>query len=83
MIREVKNLKKQLSWRRLDDLGLEYRYVAKYLKGELNRTEMEEMLKKEIYRFAKRQLTWFRKDKGINWVSTATQAERLVQQFLK
>ena len=60
MIEEVKKLRKLgLSWKRLDDFGLEYRYVAKYLQNKITRQEMIERLQKEIEHYAKRQMTWF------------------------
>lgn len=84
MIEEVKRLKKSgVSWKRLDDFGLEYRYVAKYLKGELTKQVMIEKLQKEIEHYAKRQMTWFKRNKRIYWVRNYKQAEKLVKKFLK
>jgi tRNA dimethylallyltransferase len=68
MIDEVINLNKNgLSFERMDELGLEYRYIAMYLKNILSLEEMKEKLKTEIWHYAKRQLTWFKRDKRINW----------------
>jgi tRNA dimethylallyltransferase len=68
LIEEVENLRASgLSWQRLDDLGLEYRFVARYLRGELTKAEMLEQLEAAINQYAKRQLTWFKKDKRIKW----------------
>ena len=84
MIAEVKKLKNRgLSWKRLDAFGLEYRFIAKYLKGELTKEEMAQRLKYAIHDFTRRQLTWFRKDKGIKWIKTEKQAERLIKKFIK
>jgi tRNA dimethylallyltransferase len=85
MLREVKNLheKDGVSWKRLDDLGLEYRYIGRYLRGLILKKEMMEQLEKEINRYAKRQMTWFRKDKNIRWVETEKEALKLAQVFLK
>jgi len=83
MIAEVKKLKKQeLSWKKLDNFGLEYRFIAKYLKGELSRAEMIEQLKFAIHHFARRQQTWFKRDKQIHWIRTKKQAEKLVRKFI-
>ena len=50
-------------------LGLEYRYIAQYLLGEIPEKEvMLDELSKAIKRFAKRQMTWFRRDKSIIWL---------------
>ena len=84
MIKEVKRLHQQgVSWQRLDEFGLEYRWVAKYLRGKIDYQEMFEGLKKAINSFAKRQMTWFRRDKRIKWLRNYQQAERLVKKFLK
>jgi len=83
MILEVKKLRKLgIQWKRLDDFGLEYRFIAKYLKGEFSKEEMIEKLKFAIHDFARRQLTWFRRDKEIHWITSQKQAERLIRKFL-
>jgi tRNA dimethylallyltransferase len=73
MTAEVKGLiNAGLSFESLDFYGLEYRYVALYLKGALNRNDMFQKLNSAIHQFAKRQETWFRRmeRKGIeiHWV---------------
>ncbi len=61
MVEEVRELiKNGLSFERLDWFGMEYRYIAEYLKGEMSYGEMFESLKVQIHRLAKRQMTWFR-----------------------
>jgi tRNA dimethylallyltransferase len=62
MIEEVDLLmKSSISKEKLDFFGLEYRYVSKYLLGELNYNDMFQKLNSSIHAFAKRQMTWFRK----------------------
>jgi len=59
---EVEQLQKQgVSWDTLYFYGLEYRFVAAYLKGELNRNDMVQKLNSAIYTFAKQQEKWFRR----------------------
>lgn len=41
--------------------GLEYKYLAMYLKGDISYGEMFSKLNTAIHRFAKRQMTWYRK----------------------
>ncbi len=68
MIAEVKKIHQSgVSWKRLEQLGLEYRYVARYLQGKLGKDEMIEKLNQEIIKYSKRQMTWFKKDKRISW----------------
>ena len=68
MIEEVKKLhRKGLSWKRMEELGLEYRYLAFYLQKKITKEEMLKKLNSEIYHYAKRQMTWFKRDKEIKW----------------
>jgi len=68
MVAEAKRLHARgLSWRRMEELGLEYRYLALYLQGKTTREAMIEKLNTEIGRYAKRQMTWFKRDSRINW----------------
>lgn len=61
MVEEVQRLRDAgVSWERLDEMGLEYRYVSRYLRGEMTRDEMFKTLNIRIHQFAKRQDTWFR-----------------------
>ena len=48
--------------------GFGYKEVVEYLKGNIQKEEMIEKLKMETRRYAKRQLTWFRKNKEIYWL---------------
>lgn len=74
MIKEVERLHKQgLSWKRLDDLGLEYRYISRYLRGLITLDQMKESILKESYQYAKRQMTWFKRDPNIIWKKKADQ----------
>ena len=73
MIDEVKNLLREgITYERLELFGLEYKFIAKHLKGELNYNDMYQKLNSAIHSFAKRQMTWFRKMEKegivINWI---------------
>lgn len=94
MIAEVKNLHKHgLSWKRMDEIGLEYRYISYYLQGRLDKVEMIKQLRYAIYHYAKRQLTWFsarggsasggNKFKKIYWITNQSQANKLINNHLK
>lgn len=62
MIEEVQELHRQgLSYETLEFYGLEYRYVAQFISGKLNRNDMFQKLNSAIHQFAKRQQTWFRR----------------------
>lgn len=62
MIEEVENLHRNgLSWKKMDEFGLEYRYISRYLRGLITKEEMIEKLKNEIWHYAKRQILWFKR----------------------
>jgi tRNA dimethylallyltransferase len=73
MIDEVKSLMDSgVSYDKMIFFGLEYRFIARYLNGELNKNDMFQKLNSAIHAFAKRQMTWFRKMEkegvNINWI---------------
>lgn len=70
MIDEVARLRSGgVSNLRLDKLGLEYRYVARFLRGELRTLDdLSTQLGIAIRQFAKEQLTWFKRDRRIIWL---------------
>jgi tRNA dimethylallyltransferase len=79
MTEEVQKLRDAgVAWERLDEMGLEYRYVSLYLQGKLSFEEMFRTLNIRIHQFAKRQDTWFRgmERRGITikWLEGADEA---------
>lgn len=69
MLDEAQKLHSQgLSWKRMEQLGLEYRYMALYLQRKITKREMIEKLNSEIWKYVKRQRTWFKRNKNIFWV---------------
>ena len=69
-------------------LGLEYRFITRYLIGEYaSEAEMCSELSLAIKRFAKRQMIWFRRDKDIHWLDMAkapeAEASALIEAFLE
>lgn len=68
LVKEVYDLHKNgLSWKRLEELGLEYRYISLFLRGIISRSQMLLELENKNIQYARRQMTWFKKDKRINW----------------
>ena len=86
MIEEVKTLVAQgVTYERLDDLGLEYRYIGQYLQNRLTYEEMVIELETKIRQYAKRQLTWLKRDTEIEWFSSTNTEVILsrVEDFLR
>lgn len=70
MIEETEELiKKGLTFDRMRQLGLEYGVIADFLEGVIgSKVEFIYILQQKIKQFAKRQLTWFKRDKEIVWI---------------
>ena len=88
LVEEVGQLNRDgVSFERLEELGLEYRYVSQYLKDELEYDEMIEKLSRELKKFAKRQMTWYRRwerqGREIRWIGGKGEADELVKEFIK
>lgn len=85
MVSEVKNLNKNgVSWKKLESFGLEYKYIALYLQNKITKKEMLTKLQTEIWHYAKRQMTWFKKEKI--WWTEAKNKKGIwdrVRKFLK
>ncbi len=86
MIEEAKRLHENgLSFERMDELGLEYRHLARHLQGNLSREDMEKELLPKIWQYAKRQIQWFQRDEQNKWLSLAEKPEifAAVEDFLE
>lgn len=70
MVDEVRQLMQRgVSQEFLLKLGLEYRFITRYLTGEISSLEeMKRLLSIAIKQFAKRQMTWFRRNGSIHWL---------------
>lgn len=69
MVQEVQNLLDAgVSTDFLMKLGLEYRYLTRYLLGEMGYDQMVLELGNAIKKFAKRQMTWFRREGNLHWL---------------
>lgn len=72
MINEARRLHARgLFWKRMEELGLEYRYLARYLQGKLNKEEMTAQLETKINQYAKQQMVWWKRKKDIRWFNPA------------
>ena len=82
MLGEGKKLHAQgLSYKRMEELGLEYRSMSRYLQGDISKAELIVELDRAIVRYAKRQVRWFRRNQNIHWVVTKAEALRLAKNF--
>lgn len=89
MIEEIKALlEKGIDKEFLMSLGLEAKFIVRFLDGEFSSyEEFFELLFTEERHFAKRQRTWYRKEKNIIWLNGngdfVQKAKELIEEFLK
>lgn len=68
MLEEVKGLLASgVTHERLESFGLEYRYLSRYLQGTIEYDAMVDELSIKIRQFAKRQMSWLKRDSSIKW----------------
>lgn len=58
--------------------GIGYRQIIKYLKNEITLETAKELTKRDTRHYAKRQLTWFKKDKRINWIDIYRKSDKQI-----
>jgi len=76
--KEVKGLKKKyMKSPLLSTIG-----YAEWFQSK-NKKKIKEAIKLHTLQFAKRQMTWFKKDKRINWIKNYSQAKKLIKNFLE
>ncbi len=75
LLKEVKTLhRKGLSWKRMSEIGLEYKMVAEYYttqkkpKAAFDTSQLKKKMAEKTWQYAKRQMTWFKRDKNIIWL---------------
>lgn len=81
LVEEVKNLMLHHEISKTALQGLGYKEVIEYLNGKASYDEMVSKVKMESRRYAKRQLTWFRREKKIKWCSLDTIVSVIINDF--
>ncbi len=85
MVKEIKGLRDfGLSWQKLENFGLEYKWIAFYLQNKISYKEMKEKLKTDIWHFARKQISWLKnKETSLYWITNKSQAEKIVKEWLE
>lgn len=88
LVEEVQNLLQEgLTHQSLQYYGLEYKYVSAYLLGEITKERLAEKLETEIHRYAKRQMTYFRKMEkdgiAIHWLKDQQDSNAMLEEILE
>ena len=83
LIDEVKNLIDKYNKIPTAMQGLGYKEVVEYFNGKYSKEDMIEKIKMESRRYAKRQLTWFRRNKNIKWLDASKEINENTDIILK
>jgi len=82
--KEVKGLVKKYGWiLPLETIGYQEWSEKDYFKRKIDKKRVKELIKLHHRQYAKRQLTWFKRDKRIKWIKKQPEAEKLVTEFLR
>ncbi len=83
MIEEVKKLHRLgLSWKKIQSFGLAYFWIPLYLQNKLSKKELAENVIRAEKNYAKRQMTWFKRDARIQWLKNYKEIEKVVLKFM-
>lgn len=82
LVDELKKLIKKYGDKQKAFDAIGYREVIDYLNGKISFETSMELMIKNTWHYAKRQMTWFKKDKRIKWINDFSDAEKLVTNFL-
>ena len=83
LVDEVKNILKKYNEFPTALQALGYKEVKEYIDNEITYDEMVEKIKQETRRYAKRQLTWFRKNNDYIWLDANNGTQENVKLILK
>lgn len=82
LVKEVTTLLKEYGAKPVAFDAIGYREIIGHLDGNSSLDEAIAVMKLNTWHFAKRQMTWFKKDKHIHWIENEAEAIKLVEEFL-
>jgi tRNA dimethylallyltransferase len=83
LVDEISRLLKQnYSWQLPSMQGIGYRQFKDYFAGLISLEQVVEILKRDTRHYARKQMTWFRRDQRIQWCASYAEAEKLITIFL-
>ncbi len=83
LIEETKKLAEKYSFSLPAMSGIGYQEIGLYLKNKITLDEAVQKIKFRTHQYARRQMTWFRRDRRIRWVGNYRETERVIENFLK
>ena len=82
LVKEVKNLVKKYSPDLEPLSAIGYREICEHLQGKIPLAEAVRKMQRNTWRYAKKQMAWFARNKRVRWVKKGKEAEALVRKFL-
>jgi tRNA dimethylallyltransferase len=83
LVEETKNLSAKYSFDLPSMSSIGYHEIAQYLDGRISLSEASEIMKKRTRNYAKRQITWFKRNQDAVWIGSEKEALSLITSFLK
>ena len=83
LIKETKKLSKKYSFNLPAMSGIGYFEIGQFLKNKISLDDAIQKIKFRTHQYARRQMTWFKKDERIEWVENYSEAKKMVKKFLK
>ncbi len=82
LVNEVTDLLRKYPTRPTAFDAIGYREIIDALDGKIPMDEAVALMKTNTWQYARRQMTWFRKDKKIIWIKSSTEGENIVRKFI-
>jgi len=82
LVEEVKKLAAKYSFQLPAMSGIGYQEIGNYLQGKISLAKAKELIKQRTGQYARRQLTWFKRDKRIYWLENYPAALKMIANFL-
>ncbi len=83
LVREVKTLRKTYNANLPAMSGIGYKEIGMYLQGKLSLQDAVAHIRRNTRNYAKRQMTWFKRDSRVHWIQNNQKTSTLVKKFLR
>lgn len=83
LVNETKRLIKKYRINSVLSQIIGYKEIIDFLNKKVTLDKAVELIKIHTHQFAKRQMTWFKRDKRIKWTKNKSEAEKLIKKFIK
>ncbi len=82
LVEEVKKLSEKYHFQLPAMSGIGYQEIGQYLQNKISLAEAKYLIKQRTRQYARRQLTWFKRDKRINWIKNYSAALKIITDLL-